>query len=219
MLEARIIRESNNQFSSPIVMVKRKDGSWRLCMDYRFPIPLIEELLDELGQTLFFFKLDLSSSYQIRMWKGDIFKTTFKTHGGHYEFMVMPFGLTNAPSMYSSSWTEHLVHLREVLQLLKDNHLFANKASAPLVEGVSSWPIPKTIKELRLSRYYKRFIRHYKYYPFLISNIDACGQGLGVMLHQKGKPMAFFSKGLGIRHQELSIYDKEMLAALLAVKK
>jgi hypothetical protein len=139
-----------------VLLVKKKDGSMRLCIDYRqlnkvtiknrYPLPRIDDLMDQLVGARVFSKIDLRSGYhQIRVKDGDIQKTAFRMRYGHYEYSVMSFGVSNAPGVfmeymnrifhdyldhfvvvfiddiliYSKSKEEHAEHLRVVLQVLK----------------------------------------------------------------------------------------------------
>jgi hypothetical protein len=155
LLDMGVICHSTSPYSSLLVMVLKKEGMWHMCPEFRalnkltikdkFPIPVIDDLLDELSGAHYFTKLDFCSGYhQIHMKEADIPKMTFHTHEGHYEFLVMPFGLCNAPStfqslmhhvfhpflchfvlvffddilIYSKTWTTHFSHVDPVLHLL-----------------------------------------------------------------------------------------------------
>ena len=162
MLEADLIRPSTSPRASPIVLVPKKDGSWRFCVNYQkpnavteadpFPIPRVDDLLEQLVHAKYLSTLDLLKGYwQVPVSESSQPKTTFVTPFGKYEFKVMPFGLVGAPAtfqrlmneilspvrefaiaymddicIFSASWTEHLKHLRKIFQLLEDAGLTVN---------------------------------------------------------------------------------------------
>jgi hypothetical protein len=247
-----MIQPSNSPFASPIILARKKTGDWRLCVDYRrlnaltvknkYPLPVIDELLDELQGAMWFSSLDLSSGYhQIPMDPQDIPKTTFQTHNGHFEYRVMPYGLSGGPATfqltmnsvlapflhkcvvvfidniltYSSTWSEHLQHLQEVFATLDKQqfkvklfkcsfaqtklnylgHVISQEGVATdpsKIEAVQSWPVSKTMKEIRsflgIAGYYRKFVKDFGILSRPLTNLLKKGQ---VFCWQEAHDIAF----------------------------
>ncbi|GKA96705.1 putative reverse transcriptase domain-containing protein [Tanacetum coccineum] len=216
------IRPSSSPWGAPVLFVKKKDGSFRMCIDYRelnkltvknrYPLPRIDDLFDQLQGSSVYSKIDLRSGYhQLRVREEDIPKTAFKTRYGHYKFQVMPFGLTNAHAVfmdlmnrvckpyldkfmivfiddtliYSKNKQEHEEHLKQTLELLRKEELYAKFSKCEFwipkvqflghvidsegihvdpakIESIKDWTSPKSPTEIRqflgLAGYYRRFI-------------------------------------------------------------
>ncbi|GJY10096.1 putative reverse transcriptase domain-containing protein [Tanacetum coccineum] len=216
------IRPSSSPWGAPVLFVKKKDGSFQMCIDYRelnkltvknrYPLPRIDDLFDQLQGSSVYLKIDLRSGYhQLRVREEDIPKTAFRTRYGHYEFQVMSFGLTNAPAVfmdlmnrvckpyldkfvivfiddiliYSKNKQEHEEHLKQILELLKKEELYAKFSKCEFwiskvlflghmidsegihvdpakIEAIKDWTSPKSPTEIRqflgLAGYYRRFI-------------------------------------------------------------
>jgi hypothetical protein len=304
LLDKGFVRESLSPCAISMILVPKKDGSWRMCVDcrainnitvrYRHPIPRLVDMLDELSGSTIFTKIDLESGYhQIRTKIEDKWKTAFKTKFGLYEWLVMPFGLTNAPStfmrlmnhvlrafigkfvvvyfddiiIYNKSFDEHVKHIRQVIDELRKEKLFANlekcsfytdhvvfpgfvvsgkgiEVDESKVKAIKDWPTPTNVSQVRsfhgLAGFYRRFVRDFSTIasplnelikkgvdfkwgnsqedafqelkkrlteaPILILpkftktfevECDASGIGIGGVLMQQGKPIAYFSEKFG----------------------
>ncbi|GJT57821.1 ty3-gypsy retrotransposon protein [Tanacetum coccineum] len=202
-----------------------------MCVDYRalnkiivadkYPIPNIDELLDELYGATIFSKLDLRSGYyQIRVADQDIPKTAFRTHYGHYEFKVMPFGLTNAPSTfqavrgflgltgyYRRFVRNYGVIARPLTVLTKKDGFIWSKEALLAFNTLKQTLLTALV--LRLPDFSKTFV----------VECDASSEGVGAILSQDEHPVAYFSKGLSLSNRVKSAYDRELLALVLAVQK
>ncbi|GJT04392.1 putative reverse transcriptase domain-containing protein [Tanacetum coccineum] len=224
------IRPSSSPWGAPVLFVKKKDGSFRMCIDYRelnkltvknrYPLSRIDDLFDQLQGSSVYSKIDLRSGYhQLRVRKEDIPKTAFRTRYGHYEFQVMPFGLTNAPAVFIDLMNRFLGHVIDSEGI----HVDPSK-----IESIKDWTSPKLPTEIRqflgLAGYYRRFIEGA---PILtlpkgsegfIAYCDATKKGLGAVLIQREKVISYASRQLEIHEKNYTTHDLELGAVVFALK-
>ena len=208
------IRESTSPAGSPILFVPKKDGTLRLCVDYRglndisiknrYPLPLINEIMDRVNGAKVFSKIDLKDAYyRIRIREGDEWKTAFRTRYGHFEYLVMPFGLTNAPAtfqayinrvlrglvddccivylddilIFSQSEEEHRRHLELICERLRQAELYAKPSKYPeRVRTIENWESPKTYRDVQV------FLGFCNFYRRFIRNYSTMAQPLTSLL-------------------------------------
>ncbi|GJS65083.1 putative reverse transcriptase domain-containing protein [Tanacetum coccineum] len=319
------IRPSSSPWGAPVLFVKKKDGSFRMCIDYRelnkltvknrYPLPRIDDLFDQLQGSSIYSKIDLRSGYhQLRVREQDVPKTAFRTRYGHYEFQVMPFGLTNAPAVfmdlmnrvckpyldkfvivfiddiliYSKNEREHEEHLKTILELLKEEKLYAKFSKCEFwipkvqflghvidsrgihvdpakIESIKDWASPKTPTEIRqflgLAGYYRRFIEGFSKIAKSMTKLtqkgikfdwgekeenafqlikqklcsapilalpegsedfvvycDASHKGLGAVLMQREKVIAYASRQLKVHEKNYTTHDLELGSVVFALK-
>ncbi|GJW06502.1 putative reverse transcriptase domain-containing protein [Tanacetum coccineum] len=258
------IRPSSSPWGAPVLFVKKKDGSFWMCIDYRelnklieknrYPLPRNDDLFDQLQGSSVYSKIDLRSGYhQLRVREGDIPKTVFRTRYGHYEFQVMPFGLTNAPAIPKVQFLGHVINSEGI-------HVDPAK-----IESIKDWVSPKSPTEIRqflgLAGYYRRFIEGFSKIvkpmtkltqkkvkfvwgdkqeaafqtlkqklcsaPILalpegsedfVAYCDASIKGLGVVLMQRDKVIAYASRQLKIHEKNYTTHDLELGAVVFALK-
>ncbi|KAL0536821.1 hypothetical protein IC582_025783 [Cucumis melo] len=180
LLDKGFIRPSVSPWGAPVLFVKKKDGSMRLCIDYmelnkvtvknKYPLPRIDDLFDQLHGATVFSKIDLRSGYhQLRINDGDVPKTAFRSRYGHYEFIVISFGLTNAPAVFMDLMNRVFRKFVDTFVIVSFlGHVVSNagvSVDPAKIEAVTSSPRPFTVSEVRsflgLAGYYRRFMENF----------------------------------------------------------
>ncbi|XP_070667530.1 uncharacterized protein [Malus domestica] len=207
LLDKGFIQPSSSPWGAPVLFVRKKDGTLRLCIDYRqlnwvtiknrYPLPRVDDLFDQLKGACVFSKIDLRSGYyQLKIKDEDVPKTAFRTRYGHYEFLVMPFGLTNAPAAFMRLMNEVfqqyldrfvIVFIDDILQL---KYCLTHAPVLVLPDDSGNFEIYS----------------------------DASLNGLGCVLMQHNRVIAYASRQLKIHERNYPTHDLELAAIVFALK-
>nr|GEV89074.1 reverse transcriptase domain-containing protein [Tanacetum cinerariifolium] len=266
------IRPISSPWGAPVLFVKKKDGSFRMCIVYRklnnltvknrYPLPRIDDLFDQLQGSSVYSKTDLRSGYhQLRVREEDIPKTALRTRYGHYEFQGMPFGLTNAPTVFMDLMNR-IPNVQFLRHVIDSKGIHGDPAK---IESIKDWASPKTPTEIRqflgLAGYYRRFIKGFSKIAKSMTKLtqknvkfdwgekeeaafqlikqklcsapnlalpkgsenfivycDASHKGLGAVLMQNEKVIAYASRQLKIHEKNYTTHDLELEAVVFALK-
>ncbi|GJR58439.1 putative reverse transcriptase domain-containing protein [Tanacetum coccineum] len=218
------IRPSSLPWGAPVLFMKKKDGSFWMCIDYwelnkltvknHYPFPIIDNLFDQLQGSSVYSKIDLRSGYhQLRVREEDIPKTAFRTRYGHYEFQVMPFGLTNAPTVFMDLMNRvYKPYLDKFMIVFIDNIMIYSKSKQEHEEHLQL--ILKLLKKeefapiLALPEGAKNFIVY----------CDASHKGLSAVLMQNEKVISYASRQLKIHEKNYTTHDMKLGVVVFALK-
>nr|GEU70018.1 putative reverse transcriptase domain-containing protein [Tanacetum cinerariifolium] len=234
--DKEFIRPSSSPWGAPVLFVKKKDGSIRMCIDYReqnkltvknrYPLPRIDDLFDQLQGSRVYSKIDLRSGYhQLRVWEEDIPKTAFRTRYGHYEFQVMPFGLTNAPAVFM----DLMNRVKFLGHVINSEGIHVDPAK---IEAIKDWASPKTPTEIHqflekeeaVSKLLKQKLCST---PILalpegsenfVVYCDASHKGLCTVLMQKKKVIAYASCQIKVYEKKYTTHDLDLGTVVFALK-
>nr|GFB41548.1 putative reverse transcriptase domain-containing protein [Tanacetum cinerariifolium] len=234
------IRPSSSPWGAPVLFVKKKDGSFRMCIDYRelnkltiknrYPLPWIDDLFDQLQGSRYFSKIDLQSGYhQLRVRKEDIPKTAFRTRYGHFEFTVMPFGLTNAPAVFMDLMNRvYRLYLDKFVIVFIDDILIYSKSKKE--HEVHLKLILELLKKEKLFGKFLKcefWLQEVHFLGHIVNSegpddfvvcCDTSNKGFGCVLMQRNKVIAYASIQLKIHEKNYTTYDLELGAVGFALK-
>nr|GEZ80590.1 putative reverse transcriptase domain-containing protein [Tanacetum cinerariifolium] len=235
LFDRGFIRPSFSPWGAPVLFVKKKYGSFWMCINYRelnkltvknrHPLSRIDDLFDQLQESRVYSKIYLRSGYhQLSVREEDIPKTAFRTRYGHYEFLVMPFGLTNALAKGG--------HLEFILKLLKEEEFEGIHVDPIKIEAIKDWESPKTPTEIRqflekAETAFQLLKQKLCSAPILalpegsenfVVYCDALHKGLGAVLMQKEKVITYASRQLKVYEKNYTTHDLELGAVVFTLK-